>query len=244
MSISQKTYYAWQRAGYFWSVNWLKTLYFNFKKFPFSTAAKLPVMFFGRVRFQDIGGEIIINGPISKGMVGFGKRFEKFTRSNGTAEIAIEGRMIFNGPALFGKDYLICVGKGATLEIGSRSGIGSRGKIVCLENIKLGDDVRISYECQVMDSNFHQMIDTLTGEKFPMNQAVVIGNKNFVGNRTTILPGTKTPGFCTIASNSVANKDYTSLGNNILIGGVPCKLLRQNISRDWEGERNDGIWRG
>src|SRR5688572_22200583 len=111
MSISRKTYrkasFAWQRLGFYWSVNWTKTLYFNFKKFPFETARKLPVFFFGRVTFQDISGEIVINAPISKGMVGFGKRFEKFTKSNGTAEISIEGRLIFNGPALFGKDCLI-----------------------------------------------------------------------------------------------------------------------------------------
>ena len=27
-------------------------------------------------------------------------------------------------------------------------------------------------------------------------------------------------------------------GKNILIGGIPAKLLKTNISRDWEGERS------
>ena len=48
---------------------------------------------------------------------------------------------------------------------------------------------------------------------------------------------TITSNFCIIASNSLTNKDYTLLGKNILIGGIPAKLLKNNISREWEGER-------
>ena len=48
---------------------------------------------------------------------------------------------------------------------------------------------------------------------------------------------TSTPNYCTIASNTLCNKDYTALGENILIGGIPAKLLKENISRDWEGEK-------
>jgi hypothetical protein len=51
------------------------------------------------------------------------------------------------------------------------------------------------------------------------------------------MSNTITPDFCTIASNSLTNKNYTSLGRNTLIGGLPAKLIKENISRDWEGER-------
>jgi hypothetical protein len=58
-----------------------------------------------------------------------------------------------------------------------------------------------------------------------------------MSNRVSVLKGTQTPDFCTVASNSLCTKDYTSLGENILIGGVPAKLIRSNISRDWSGEK-------
>ena len=51
------------------------------------------------------------------------------------------------------------------------------------------------------------------------------------------MPGTVTPNYCVVASNSVVNKDYTPLGNNILLGGIPAKLIKKNYSRDWEGEK-------
>ena len=59
----------------------------------------------------------------------------------------------------------------------------------------------------------------------------------------SILSKTITPDFCTIASNSLCTKDYTVFGNNILLGGVPAKLLKTHISRDWEGEKsNMDLW--
>ena len=51
------------------------------------------------------------------------------------------------------------------------------------------------------------------------------------------MPGTKTPENCVVASNTVVNKDYRNLGSNILIGGVPGKLIKRNYNRDWESEK-------
>jgi|SRR6218665_1175024 len=233
-----------KKIRFYSSVNWIKTYYFNYSKFPYATAKKLPVFFYGKVNFQNIKGEIVIEGAVTKGMIAFGKRFEKFSKSKGIAEICIEGKMVFKGHALFGKDYFVYVAENALLEIGNRSGMGNTGKIVCTQHIKLGDDVRISFESQLMDSNFHQMIDTQTGEKFPMSSPIIIGNNNFLGNRVSVMPGTVTPDYCTVASNSLCNKNYAALGNNILIGGAPAKLIRQHISRDWVGEAADqDIWK-
>ena len=55
------------KSGYkkfkiYYSINWTKTLYFNFKKFPFSVAKQLPVFFYGSVKFTSIAGKIEIKG--------------------------------------------------------------------------------------------------------------------------------------------------------------------------------------
>ena len=224
-------------------VNWIKTIYFNFSKFPLKTAKKLPVFFYGKVSFQCINGEIIIEGPIMTGMIGFGKKFEKFSKSKGIAEICIAGKLIFKGYALFGKDYLIYIEENGCLEIGNFSGMGSDCKIACVNHITIGDNVRISYESQVMDSNFHQLIDLETGDKLPVSFPITIGNNNFFGNRSSVMAKTHTPDFCVISSNSLCNNDYRLLGSNILIGGIPAKLIRKNISRDWDNEKeNLSIW--
>lgn len=225
-----------QRIGLYYSINWNKTLYFNFKKFPFKTAKKLPVFFYGKVKFQSIKGEMIIDGPIRRGMIGFGQPYEIISRSRGNSEFFLEGKMVFKGHVQFGKDYFIYIAEKGYCEMGHMASLGNSGKLICYNRIVFGKYARIGFESQVMDSNFHQMIDTLTGEKYPMTLPIILGNYNYFGNRISVMQKTNTPNFCTVASNSICNNDYTLLGENILIGGIPAKLLKTNISRDWEGE--------
>lgn len=217
-------------------VNWVKTLYFNFKKFPLNIAVKLPVVFYGRVKFQSIKGEIIINTSVKRAMIGFGDPYEMNTVSIGLAEIMLEGRVIFNGKVQFGKDNFLYVKKGAVLEMGHKSSIGSRGKIICTESITFGNYARIGSESQVIDTNFHEMINTETNEIYNLTAPIVLGDYNFVSNRVTILSKTRTPNYCTIASNSLCRKDYSVLGENVLIGGIPAKLLKKNTTRNWKAE--------
>ena len=136
----------------------------------------------------------------------------------------------------FGKDYFVFVGPNASFKMGNMASLGNSGKIICYENIELGDFARIGFESQLSDTTAHQMMNTVTGEKYPMTTPILIGNFNYISNRVTVLAGTKTPDYCSIASNSLCTSDYTSLGQNVLIGGIPAKLLKTNICRDWDGE--------
>lgn len=218
------------------SINWLKTIYFNYKMFPRKVARKLPVFIYGKVNFLSLKGEIIINAPIKKGMIGFGQRYEMFTKSKGTAEILIKGRVFFNGYFQFGKDCFVFIDEYASCELGNMSSLGSNGKLICTNHIVLGDFARLGYESEIIDTNFHQMIDSITGEKYPMTSPIKIGNYNYIGSRVSIMSKTITPNYCTIASNSLCNKDFSKLGTNTLIGGIPAVLLKKNIKRDWESE--------
>lgn len=243
INISKKIYRGlrsvYHKLKFYLTVNWTKTIYFNFKKFPFSVAKKLPVFFYGKVKLSSIKGKVEINAPIRKGMIGFGQAYEMNTVHKGTAEINISGTLVFNGHVQFGKDYLLFIKKDAYCELGHMSSLASNGKIICTDRIVLGDYARFGSECQLIDTNFHQMIDTKTGEVYKIASPIQIGNYNFVSNRVSIMKGTITPNYCTIASNSVCNKNYISLGKNILLGGVPAKLVKENISRDWNAEKED-----
>lgn len=218
------------------SINWVKTVYFNYKMFPIKVACKFPVFIYGKAKLLSLKGEIIINAPIKRGMIGFGQQYEMSRTSKGTAEILINGKMVFNGYFQFGKDYFIYIEENAYCELGHMSSIGSNGKLICVNHIMLGDFARLGYESQIIDTNFHQMIDTKTGEKLPMSSPIKIGNYNYIGSRVSIMSKTVTPSYCTIASNSLCNKNFSELEVNSLIGGIPAVLVRKNIKRDWEGE--------
>lgn len=120
--------------------------------------------------------------------------------------------------------------------MGHMSLMASRGKIICTNKITFGTYTRIGSESQVMDTNFHPIINTQTNLSYPMTAPIELGSYNWLSNRVTIFSKTKTPDYCIIASNSVCSRDYSSLGSNVLIGGVPAVLVKENISRDWNSE--------
>ncbi|WP_242202419.1 LbetaH domain-containing protein [Aestuariivivens insulae] len=219
------------------SINWIKTIYFNMKMFPFKIARKLPVFFYGSVNFKELSGEIIIDAPIKTGMIGFGQEFEKMTRSKRIAQLILNGKLVFKGHAHFGKDVFLCVDKDAYCEFGFMGCLGSNVKLICTNKIIIGNWAGIGYESQIIDTNSHPMKNTKTGEYYPLSSPIKIGNYNAISNRVSIMPNTITPDHCVVASNSVCNKDYTRLGNNILIGGIPAKLIKNNYARDWEIEK-------
>ncbi|NND88833.1 MAG: transferase [Flavobacteriaceae bacterium] len=206
--------------------------------FPSSVAKKLPVYFYGKVKFSELSGQVTIDAPIKRGMIGFGQRFEKMTRSKGVAELHLAGHLHFKSNAHIGLDCFVFVGKDAYCEFGYMGCLGSNVKLLCSEKIILGNWCGIGYESQVIDTNAHPMMHSETKEYYPMTAPIVLGNYNSISNRVSIMMGTKTPNHCVVASNSLCNKDYSSLGEKILLGGVPAKLLKENFVRDWEGEKN------
>lgn len=230
-----------KKNKFFWSVNWIKTYYFNYKKFPYSIAKKLPVIFYGKVKFSSIEGDVIIDAPIKRAMIGFGQTFEFPTTSKGTSEILLDGKMVFKGNVQFGKDVSLLIGKNAYFEMGHMATFGSNVNLICVKKVILGDWTGIGYDSQVIDTNSHPMINTITNERYPITGDIILGNYNSISNKVSIMLNTKTPNSCVIASNSLCNKDYTVHGENILLGGIPAKLLLSNFARDYDSERENLI---
>lgn len=226
-----------RKIKFIFSVNWFKTYYFNYKMFPFNTARKLPIFFFGKVKFSNLNGKVIINGPVKRAMIGFGQSFEFPSTSYGVAELSLSGILVFNGNAHIGKDCVLSINENGYCEFGYMATLGSKTKLVCNQKIILGEWTGVGYESQLIDTNSHPMKNSITGEYYPMNGKIELGSHNAISNRVTIMLNTITPDYCVIASNTLCNKDYSKLGEHVLIGGIPAKLLKENFTRDWENEK-------
>lgn len=221
------------------SVNWIKTLYFNFKMFPFKVARKIPVFFYENVKFSSLSGQVVLKSEIKTGMIGFGQPYEMTSRSRGISEIYLSGKLVLKGHVQFGKDYFIYIQENAYCEMGHMSSMASLAKLICTNKVILGNWARIGAESQIIDTTFHQMKNTVNNNLYPKSTLIKIGDYNYIGNRVSIMPKTITNNFCTIASNSLCNKNYSDLEENVLIGGIPAKLLKTKISRDWKGEEEN-----
>lgn len=209
-------------------LNIIKTLYLNFKMLDFKTAIKLPIYVYGKTDFRDLSGKISIDGSVKRGMILIGlKRY--IINSVPVTTLIIRGEIIFKGQISLGCGHYILVSKKAKLTIGTNGTLlGAYCKVLCFENILIGNRARIAWECQITDTNFHYFeVDS----QQPLTQPVILNDNVWIGNRVSIMRGTVLPSYTTVTSNSLCNKDYTNYGENILIAGMPAKLLKTNIRR-------------
>lgn len=218
-------------------INWIKTIYINFKMLSLDQAKKLPIIVFGKCSFKNLEGKIVLEGESFFGRIGIGQKYQIFEKEKGISEFRIAGELRFQGRAQFGTDCRVFVGENAIFTLGDMASIGGDSSLICTQKISLGRFCRMGSETFITDSNFHAMKNTATGEIHPKSFEICLGNYNFIATRVTIMGKTKTPDFCTVASCSLINKNFSEFGENILIGGVPAKLLKQNLKRDWEGEK-------
>lgn len=146
--------------------------------------------------------------------------------------LSIDGIIVLDGNKQFiGNGCKLSIYNGATLTLGNHIFINNHTKIVCKYAISIGAYTRISWESQIMDSNFHYMVseDGLVKKK---DGNIHIGSYCWIGNRVTVQKGTVLNDYSIVASNSLVNKDFSTIDYGTF-GGVPAKLLTTKYSRNF-----------
>lgn len=78
---------------------------------------------------------------------------------------SVEGNIIFKGKAKYGAGASIFIRKSGTLIIGDNVANTAKLKILCCYMIIVGNIVRFGWDCIIMDSGPHPLIDTQTGKQ-------------------------------------------------------------------------------
>lgn len=206
----------------------IKTIRFNFKYFPFSTAIKMPVLISRNVFLYKLKGRVTINGPISTGMIqlGYGKvGISDFKRSRAIWEVY--GEVVFNGTAFIMHGCKLCVLETGQIIFGDNYKMSTECTLISQKKIQIGDNSGISWESLVMDTDFHHIYDE-TGTLFNHPKEIIIGDKVWVGCQCTILKGAVIPNGCIIAANSMVTKKLVE--EKSIFGGNPLKVLKSGIS--------------
>lgn len=220
------------------SYNFIKTIYLNFRLFPFSIAIKLPLKIGYNVDTQGIyKGCIQINPEIKirRYMIHIGiseypmistKGGYTFLRFGEKGQIEFgENVLIHNGVSLIASD------KGR-ISIGSDCIINQLTKIYANDSIKIGDHCRIGWECQLLDSDCHLIYNDIKKRINSPISPIEIGNNVWIASRTSVMKGVIIPSYSIISANSLVNKtfkDIETVGN--LFIGSPAILKSTGFFR-------------
>ena len=135
----------------------------------------------------------------------------------------------------------LCADRPASeIVIGRRTYIG-RSTIVCAQRVTIGDDVLISWGCQIVDHDSHALLwrdrasdvsDWFRGgkdwSKVPC-APVAIGDRAWLGFNAIVLKGVSIGAGAVVAAGSVVTRDVPP---NTLVGGNPARVIRELDNHD------------
>ena len=102
--------------------------------------------------------------------------------------------------------------------------ISANTYLLCRNSITIGNDCAISWDCQIMDTDFHQLSDK-QGDLI-QDASVVIGNHVLICSKATILKGVTIGDHAIVAANSVVTRDVPA---GCIVAGNPARIIKNEV---------------
>lgn len=193
----------------------IKTIWFNFHYFGMKSVFRPFVLCSRNVRIEKLDGVILLeNSKFGCVRLGFKSvplfdfKYVKFCWQN-------------TGTISFGSN--INIGQGCKisnsgyLHFGDNFNISANSSIVCRKRIFFDSDCLMSWNCLVMDSDWHRILDEYNRVLNP-DKEVIIGKHVWIGCNSTLLKGTEIPNDSVIAAGSIISKKLMD-SNVVYVGG-------------------------
>lgn len=134
---------------------------------------------------------------------------QKIFRVNGKVPFMVHFTSIVSGEIKFGNDV-------------ARYFANSNGcYIQGINGIIIGDNTIFAPGVKIISANHNKQDFNKHDKTIP----VVIGNNCWLGTNVVVLPGVELGDNVIVAAGSVVHKSF---GSNLIIGGVPAKIIKEN----------------
>lgn len=203
----------------------IKTLRLNIHYFGWKNGWHFYILASRNLKIQRMKGQINFLNPPKTGIIclGFphtGIFDQKYERSiwDNIGVIQVGGKIsLYQGAR---------ISNSGTLQFHGNFSMGC-STIVCEKEIDFGNDIVISWDVLLMDTDFHKIYIAENMEKI-INQAkkIQVHDHVWIGCRCTILKGSEIPSGTVIAANSCISGEIK--GENLLVSDKK-KILKENI---------------
>lgn len=165
-----------------------------------------------------------------------GISFRGFLSRRDVTVIDIRGEMIVNGNVSIARGVRIDVDSGGILTLNDYVNINSFTKIICAHKIFIGEKTAISWDCLLLDSDFH---DFYCGKiKLIKNCPIILGEHVFLGNSVSIHKGVEIPDKTIVSSDTIitshgiCEKSWGLKSGYLIFMKTPLEQSRQQM--DWK----------
>lgn len=214
-------------------VSVINTIRANFRLLKLKQAIKLPIIIYKKTTLK-IGSNASLTlkcsprfGILRIGAIDF-RNLPKGSRSY----IAIDGSVNLHGEVRFGYNTHIVIGHNADFTFGGMNIINHDTRFLIHEKITLEYGARVGWNTQICDTAFHYVI--INGFVSRKTKPIVIGREAWVSSFCNVGRGAYLPNYSVLSTCSLLNKDFSSSGTNLLIAGIPAKVIKTDVKRIME----------
>ena len=208
-------------------INPFLTIWVNFRYLSFSQAIHLPILLHFNSRFKvHKGGRLKM--PSKFGILRIGSNGAKFVDPIYERTLfKVMGICEIQSPTFVGVGSRVLVHDNGTLRLGGGK-ISARSTILCNKLIEIEEGFLCSWDCCIMDLDYHRIYDANDKDRTRINPAtpVHIGKNVWVGCRSLILKGATIPANSVIAAGSTITGNYTQ--ENCIYGDFG-KVIKTDI---------------
>lgn len=213
-------------------VNVTKTITINFMLLPLKQAVHFPILIYGPCKLGMLTGKVCFLSPIKKGLLKIGTS-DSMRSYHSKSYIEIKGTLEVGKRVVLRRGINLRIESHGYLSLEDDVFIADNNIINSFNYIKFGRATRVGNNSSFMDTDFHYIINTLTGQVNKNKRPIIIGENCWIGGWCTIKKGTQLPNGTIVAGPySMTGKNYTNkIPEYSLIAGSPAKLLIENTRR-------------
>lgn len=204
------------------------SLLFCLRYLPFRQAIHIPVLIHPSVRIENLHrGTINFVGEIKSSMLVLGFP-GTVGQSNCKTLLSIEhgGRLIVSENVQMARGTRIIIGNQGVMQIGEHFWCNGDCFFNCTTKISIGDNNMYGWNISFNTTDGHHVYDN--GVMKPMEGDITISNHVWIASNCHIAKNTFIADDCVVAQQSLVGKRFEQ--PKCLIGGIPAKLLKDNIT--------------
>ena len=173
------------------------------------------------MRISDVffNGIMVIRGILRK--PAFSKSGKLLRMEKGVRIMKNNGKITVGNRVLLHR-YVKLSAYGGKIEIGNNTYIGDRTEIHSGESVKIGNNVNVAWDCNVLDRDYHAFESDVEVIK-----PVVISDNVWIGARSMVLKGVTIGKGSVVAAGSIVTHDVPP---GCLVAGNPARVIKENVT--------------
>ena len=206
-------------------VGLMKSLCFNIRYLGWSIGLDIPIYIYKNVMIHNAKCLVMISDRRT-GNIKIGVPIVGCYQTNRTEiQLSDDAELYFGSGVKLGSGCRVSVNPKSNLRFGDSVCITANTTIICKRSISIGDGCLVSWNVQIMDTDFHKLYED--GVHSNNDKPIEFGQKVWINSNCLILKGSQVSDGCVIGAGSILNRKYET--KNALIVGNPAHICKENI---------------